>query len=752
MFLNEVEQNKLSKNKISIINNQYKKRKNYSKNYTYLTKKASSFNEKEEEERISLTEHSNILSEYEKELNFLCMKRKNINVIDNNTISNENSDNYKSVILCPDNKISDLQRKKYNNKKHINHQKEHNDIVKMSELFKLYHYLFIKSGLDCLKPSRFIDYFANEINETDLNLISREHKINFDHMRKIALNLKKEDENILIYKIINEYFHCSFKNSIIEKLIEKMNKILINKNNNYIETKNNNNISNNAKDNNSFSCNYDSFDKSSKYKRDKSSYSNILVEKLKNNNYNSSLSLTNDIDFLKSIIYMSNKHSQNINKKNITDKTIIKSLNEYRELLKSFREENKESSNINDINYLNDLLTNKKLKKYINKKLISIKESFNNNILNILDKNNFHKIINLLLINYKKEDKNKVDLINNLQSNEKINDNDISFFLLLINFMIGITVITTYPNLINKNDFGLLNTFFQYIKQFNFDSNKKVRKRTKPKIKKLKNKEKNNHKIKIRIDSNEGSLNDNSISLVEEQKLEEENKILEQKIEEEQENKIQKNNKIIKIFLDKNNELSISDNNLNFNTIKLSNKDNDNKINNNYIVEHDNIDSDNRNYLHYNLIKNKKNSFKVKYKSKIENTINKTLKENNELLNCNILNNDNIYSNDNLNIFQKKLLNELSLGNDIFKISYAKSKENKELISNNNEKDIEVNNKITINIDEEIRKINVENNLINSNNNNNFETKIIKKKGNKIIIFSEDFFEENKNDSNNINL
>ena len=752
MFLNEVEQNKLSKNKISIINNQYKKKKNYSKNYSYVTKKASFFNEKEEEERISLTEHSNILCEYEKELNFLCMKRKNINILDNNTISNENSDNYKNLIICPDNKIPDLQRKKYNNKKNISPQKEHNDIVKMSELFKLYHCLLVKSGFDYLKPSRFLDYLANEINESDLNLIPREHKINFEHMKKIALNLKNEDENTLINKIINAYFHCSFKNSILEKLIEKMNKILINKNNNYIESKDNNNISNNVKDNNSFSCNYDSFDKSSKYKKDKFSYSNILVEKLKNNNYNSSLSLTNDIEILKSIIYMSNKHSQNINKKNITDKTIIKSLNEYRELLKSFREENKESSNINDINYLNDLLTNKKLKKYINNKLINIKKSFNNNILNILDKNIFHKIINLLFINYKKEDKNKADLINNLKSNEKINDNDISFFLLLINFMIGITVITTYPNLINENDFGLLNIFLHYIKQFDFDSNKKVRKRTKQKIKKLKNKEKNNHKIKIRIDSNEESLNDNSISLIEEQKLEEENKIQEQKLEEEQENKIQKNNKIIKIFLDKNNELSISDNNLNFNTIKISNKDNDNKINNNYNVEHDNIDSDNRNYFHYNLIKNKKKSFKVKYKSKIENTINKTLKENNELLNCNILNNDNIYSNDNLNIFQKKLLNELSLGNDIFKISYAKSKENKELINNNNEKDIEVNNKITINIDEEIRKINIENNLINSNNNNNFETKIIKKKGNKIIIFSEDFFEEDKNDSNNINL
>ena len=186
------------------------------------------------------------------------MKRKNINALDNNTTSNENSNNYLSVNICPDNKIPDLQRKKYNNnKKETNPQKEHNDIIKMSELFKLYHYLFIKSGLDCKKPSHFVDYLANEINESDLNLISREHRITFEHIKKIALNLKNEDDNILIYKIINEYFHCSFKNSIIEKLIEKMNKIIINKNNYYIEKKDNNNNSNNVKDYNSFSCNYE---------------------------------------------------------------------------------------------------------------------------------------------------------------------------------------------------------------------------------------------------------------------------------------------------------------------------------------------------------------------------------------------------------------------------------------------------------------------------------------------------------------
>ena len=723
MYLNDEEKIKLSKNNFSILNNHYKRRKIDSKNYNYILKKSLSSKDNMEEERISLTEHSNILNEYEQELHFLGMKRKNINVLNNNNLFNENSDNHSNNIICLNNKIADSQR---NNNLNIVKEKENQneneneneDMIKISELFKLYHYLFIKSGLECVKPSRFVDYLANEINGRELNLSSKDNnKINFDHIKKIVLNSQNEnDENRLIYKIIDEYFHCSFKNSILGKLIEKVNKILVNKNNNFKEKKNNTNINNIINDNNSYSCTIDLFDKS-KNKKDKISHSSLLADKLKNNNYKNCFSLTNDMDIFNSIIYMSNKYSQN-NKKPINkDKTIINLLEEFRELLKSFKDNNKEKSNIDDNKYLNYLLKNKQLKKYINKNLISIKESFNNNILNILDKNNFYKLINLLFINNKIEDNNKLDILS------KIKEKDISSFLILINFIIGITILTKYPNQTLNNDYSLLNLFFQYIKQFDFSSSfssdKNIKRETKQKIRKIKIKKENKNKIKIKIKDSKDFLSDNCVSLIEEQKIEEESKV-------------KKNNNISKMFFKNDNDISFDDDN------QKPNKDSNNIIINNYKINTQ--DFGNNNYTNYNLINNDIKSLNGK---KNKSRINKTLKETKILSNHKISNDKNLY-NDCLNLFQKNLLKELSLGNDIFKISYSKSKEKKIKINKEKESGSEHNKEININISnisDGNTNIKFENNSINTNNNS--ETKIIQKKGNKIIIFSDDYFEGN---------
>ena len=725
MFLKEENQIKLSNNHLSILNNNYNKRNNCSTNFDYYFKKSF---DNENEERISLTEHSNILSEYEQELNFLGMKRKNINFLDNNNISKDNTDNNSSSIICLDNKIADLQRNKNINnisKERKKRKKMNEDNIKISELFKLYHYLFIKSGLDCSKPSSFVDYLANEINGSELNLsLKGKHRINFEQIKKIVLNLKNEnDENALIYKIFDDYFHCSFKNSIIEKIIDKINKILINKKDDYIEKKNNINIINIINDNNSFSCNFDTCDKSSKNKKDKISHSSLISDKLKNNIYKSSFSLVNDVDIFKSIIYMSNKYSQNSNKANINDKTIINSFEKFIELLKSFKEENKENSNKIDKKYLKDLLKNKKLKKFIDNDLLPIKESLNNNILKIFDKNNFYKLINLLFINDITKDKNKFDIISNLNQNEAIKDNDISSFLILINFLIGLIIINKYPNQTSSNDFCLLNLFFQYIKQFdNSLSNKIIRKEPKQKIKKIKIKEKHKNRIKIKIKSNKESLNNNSISLTEEQKIEEESKV-------------KNNNNIIKMFFHNNDDISLDDNS------PKPNKDNNNIIINNYSLNDNNCEDSN--YINYNLInKNIKSLNEDKDKTRMK-------KEKKKLRN-NKISNDKIIYNDYLNIFQKNLLNELSLGNDIFKISYSKIREKK--VKTKNEKEIELeleqNKEFDFNFSDKNTNIKIEN---NTNNHNDSETKIINKKGNKIIIFAEDFFEGNNDYSNNIN-
>ena len=696
MFLNEEEQNKISKNKTSW---NHKKRKKIPKNNNNFLKYSRLSNDYKNEDCVSLTEHSNILNEYQDELKFLSMKRKNI--IPNTVKDNQNKN--LNVIICLNNKNSDKKRGKSDNKKSeeqkINYKKndKNKDVIKMSQFYNLYHYLFIKSGLDCMKPSRFIDYLSNIKTVNEFNSSYKDNsKITFENIKRNILNLDNKDpENILIKNIVNEYYHCNFKKSIIEKIIKKINKYLINQSNNNIEFKNNElNIMNDTK---SISIN-DTFtyDKSLKIKKEKFSYSNLLVEKLNNNNYKSCLSLTNDSDYFKSIIYLSNKYLINKSKNSISDNTILKSLEDNKNLIKSFKEERIEQSNQNDKKYLNDILTNKKLRRYIKNKLICIKQCFNSQILKSLDKDNFNKIINLL-INYKIEDKKNKEIFNDLQLSEKLDNNEISLFFILLYFISYISN-TKYPNDLSKNDLNILNPIIKYFKQNDIFVKSKILPKKKLNIKKIKSKEKNNNKIRIKIENNKECSLDKSVSL-EERKIEESNK----------------ENKIIKIFLDSNDynenrgilKNGINNNeNINKNecineliSLKypISNKENNNENNKSNTKDNDS---------EFNLMERIKNiQLKMKIKSK--------------------------------NNFKNNLLNALSKGNDIFKLKWTKFKGRKEKQENKEKEEEEIDNKDNINNNEQEKKI---------KNENNIGKTIITKKGTKIIIY-DDFSEENKNDS-----
>ena len=179
MFLNEEEQSKISKNKTSLY---HKKRKKIPKNNNYFLKYSRLTNDYKNEDRVSLTEHSNILNEYQEELKFLSMKRKSIIP---NTIK-DNQNNNSNIIICVNNKKSDKKRGKNDSKKSkgqkINNKKndKNEDVIKRSQLYNLYHYLFIKSGLDCMKPSRFVDYLSNVIAVNELNSSNKDnYKITF---------------------------------------------------------------------------------------------------------------------------------------------------------------------------------------------------------------------------------------------------------------------------------------------------------------------------------------------------------------------------------------------------------------------------------------------------------------------------------------------------------------------------------------------------------------------------------------------
>ena len=141
------EQINLKKNKTNLKNKRKRNRPKYS---NYIPKSTFFSNINKNEERISLTEHTNILNEYQEELNFLGIKRKNSNnilSIDNNEeIHNNNANsNSKSKLINSD------------------EIKKEDNSIKISDLFKLYHSLFIKSGIEGSKPSNFIYYLLNDI-------------------------------------------------------------------------------------------------------------------------------------------------------------------------------------------------------------------------------------------------------------------------------------------------------------------------------------------------------------------------------------------------------------------------------------------------------------------------------------------------------------------------------------------------------------------------------------------------------------
>ena len=661
--------------------NHKNKRKRKGPKYSNYIPKATLFsNINNKEEKISLTEHTNILKEYQEELNFLGIKRKNsnnlLNIDNNEEIPNNNTNtNSKSNLISNDEP-----------------NKEDNSI-KILDLYKLYHNLFIKSGIEGSRPSNFIYYLLNDINDSLLSNKSSS-KINFGDIKKLILKLPSEEpENSLINILINEYFHSDFSGNSMEKIITKINNSLIDQDKNKIFLKNSNDIDNNN-NNKIYYINddddkndIDTIDKSSKTKKDKLKYANIFNEKMNKNNYLSCLSLTNDLEYFKSFLFVYNKY---LKESNLIDKNLENSLETNKQLLKSFNEENKEIANEVDKAYLNNILKNKKLRKYISKKLIHFQKCNKNKILNILDKYNFN-YIGKLLIDNKIENLNKLKTFNNL-NNHNFDKTDISNFLILILIFIGITLINNSSNISPKNDLTLLFPFFNYFKQLDINIQKpqKFRKRISK-----------GNKIKIKLDNTiiKEFNNDNSKNK-EEKKVETENSYHnkfpfnnnEFKLNKNEENKI---NNIIKPIKKNSSLLKVHNSN------KETSIGNDRKINN------------------INMNENEKNSHKL-FLNYLKNENNKQNQ-----------NNKNMEKN-NLNKFRNKLIKKLSFCHDIYKLNSSQNNENN--IKNIYEKQEENS--------DNLMKIK-EDNCINVNN--NYKVKLLEKNGNKIIIYEDELSEENNN-------
>ena len=120
MFLNEEEQSKISKSKSSISR---KKRRHKKKSYFYKICRPP--NDVNNEEKVSATEHSIILNDYQEELKFLGLKRENEihNKKDNVIICVKNKKSYKKISKKEKPKKKKKKEKKRKKKKKKNKKK-----------------------------------------------------------------------------------------------------------------------------------------------------------------------------------------------------------------------------------------------------------------------------------------------------------------------------------------------------------------------------------------------------------------------------------------------------------------------------------------------------------------------------------------------------------------------------------------------------------------------------------------------------
>ena len=488
---------KTSKSNYSNQNNSHKKDKN-SKNGQKQRESQAKAPEKiqskkqktrncKKKDQLSLLEFTCKLNEYQEEINFLKKKRNadiNIEKINsflkknqnkaNNTLNN-NIDNNENK-----NKNNHIKNKKLGNFKdlndNINNNKFINNDINMElnknksktevdnenstliiDFYKLYYNLFQSNRLDNSKPYKFVDYL---ISGDNLLFNLKKDKIRFEEIKKGIIVKSKTSSQIneqLLNKSIYEYLRCDFSNSLLKKIAEKINMFLMNR---YTNKKKEKNSSENSM------C---------LEKKDKFTYSNFLSDKLKDNSNKSCLSFTNDTDYFKSLIYVCNKYSKYIGKKEIPEKILIESLEKNKKILDNFKnsKEGREEAKKIEMGYLKDLLHNKSIRKYISKKLRSFNtETLENNpILKSLDMTLFYKIMTIIIKNKSDDDFDKLyklfeeNLI--LPDKRKFDKIDLKNFIIVLKFILEFLITNETFNAINTHNIKDLNSinYISYIKE-----------------------------------------------------------------------------------------------------------------------------------------------------------------------------------------------------------------------------------------------------------------------------------------------
>ena len=454
------------------------------------------------DEKISNTEHLNILNEYQDELKFALFNQKNTELLDNSQTLKDNSTRDSDIVICVDSKIPELKTENYENdelkifKLHNYNNNENKE--KIYNLLNLNNSLINKINPNHKKISNLIDISYHDSKKIDShNFKNKSDKSKFEDIKKIINTNDESNENIK--NVINKYYHFNFKDSIIEKVVEKINNFLIKKNNNESKFQN---------DSFNIYINNNIFDKiNNKSKKDGCTFSNLLIDKINNNNYESALSLTNDINYFNSIKYLSNKFSSTGDK---IDNNLMKALEENKKILQDFKGKNKKEADKYDLNMLKEIMKNKSIRKKLNLNFGFFRHISEKNFYKFLDDHVIKKNSESLI---EKNEKNKM-IFDNL--NENINPH----FSLFIYFLLGINYIE--KSNINLSEDELLSLIPNFIKLNESEKKEKIKskKRSKKmKLKRAKKAKKGNNIIRIDLEDifGQDNKNENYITLKEEE-------------------------------------------------------------------------------------------------------------------------------------------------------------------------------------------------------------------------------------------
>lgn len=476
------------------LNKTFKNRKRYARKRGAAKKV---FNSSNIDEKISCTEHLNILDEYREELKFLCLNKKNSESTDNSPTIKENSTRDTDIVICVESN-SPESIEKYDESENFELQKfkcqkyngnENN--INIYNLLKLRDSLSNKNVVHYNKISNLIDGPGNELKKSDsINFTSENEKIGYENMKKI-IDPNKE-ENGMIKQLINKYYHFNFNHSNTGKLVEKISNFFININN--IGNKSSKEMLNHER--NELNSN--------KNKKDFNSYSNILIEKMNNNNYKSFLSMIADKNYMNSIMYVSNKYAFSGEK---MENNLIQAIKENKKILVDFKETKKEIADSYDLKILNDIFKNKKLRK-------KVKSNFG--FLKYISEKKFYNFINE---NYFK---NCESLTNEIETKNVFNylDKSDSYnFCLFVYFLLGINYINKSKlNLSENKLFSLIQYFMKSHKLKDKNNKSKKERNKKLKLKTINKVKKNNNIIRINLEEvfGEEINNNNSMNLIEE--------------------------------------------------------------------------------------------------------------------------------------------------------------------------------------------------------------------------------------------